>query len=96
MGEKIMTLFYVIFAVAAGLLLLSHVAAVFLGGVPGRIAGYIGTVLSAVMFLSVSYIWRSLEISLASVFASLFIYLLISLIRIAIIRRKADKKEGEV
>jgi hypothetical protein len=91
-----MTLFYVIFAVSSGLLLLANILSVFLCGALGRAAGYVGCVLNAVLFLSASYIWRSLEVSLLVILSSLFIYLLISLIALLLKKRGAKGGEGSV
>ena len=88
-----MTMFYVIFGVSAGALLLSHIAAVFLHGTLGRISGYLGVLFSAALFISTSYIWRSLEVSLLVTFASLLFYLLLSLLSIYI--KKRGSEEGE-
>ena len=89
-----MTLFYVILGVSAGALLLSHVAAVFLRGTLGRISGYLGALFSAALFISASYIWRSLEVTLLVMLASLLSYLLLSLLGIYI-RKRAGGEEGE-
>ena len=88
-----MTLFYVIFGVSAGALLLSHIAAVFLHGTLGRISGYLGALFSAALFISTSYIWRSLEVTLLVILASLLFYLLLSLLSVYI--KKRGSEEGE-
>ena len=91
-----MTLFYIVFFASAGLLLLSHILSALLQGALSRAAGYVGCVLSALAFLSASYIWRSLEVSLLVLFGSLLFYLLVSLLPVAKSRRKKDKGEGGV
>ena len=88
-----MTMFYVIFGVSAGALLLSHIAAVFLRGTLGRISGYLGALFSAALFISTWYIWRSLEVTLLVILASLLFYLLLSLLSIYI--KKRGSEEGE-
>ena len=86
-----MTVFSVIFGVSVGMLLLSHIAAVFLRGALGRISGYLGVLFSASLFISTSYIWRSLEISLLAILASLLSYLLLSLLGIYIKKRCGEE-----
>ena len=91
-----MTVFYIILGASAGLLLLSHIAAVFLDGALGRVSGYLGALFSAALFFSTSYIWRSLETSLVAVLGSLLVYLILSLVRIYIVRKRRRAEEGEI
>jgi VIT1/CCC1 family predicted Fe2+/Mn2+ transporter len=60
------------------------------------VSGYLGALFSAALFFSTSYIWRSLETSLVAVLASLLVYLILSLVRIYIARKRKRAEEGEI
>ncbi len=84
------TLFTVLFGVFAGCALVLLSLSVFIKNIIGKVLGYISIPISALSFFFASAAFRRLDVSLLVVMSILLCYLLISLLGIAL-----DKKREE-
>lgn len=84
------TLFITLFCVAAGCAVLLLILSVFLNNTPGRVFGYTSILYSSAAFFFASAAWRRLRVSLLVIMSIILLYLLISLVRIALDKKKSD------
>lgn len=89
------TTFTVIFYISLSLSAALTLIAAFLGTTPARVLSYISVFTLLVSFLSASYVWRRLEVSLLVLLSFIFYYLILSLVRIALDKRRAGSVERE-
>ena len=82
-----------LFWLSAGLMLTFLLLSVIFNSLIGRIFGYITILLCVAAMFFASYEWRRIEITLLFVLSVLLVYLILSLIRLAI-EKRTKREEG--